>query len=103
MLRTLVLATLVLAGCQGDQAKCETACRNGFALKYWQTTDALIAAAPADKRDAMRREKLADFEQQVAQFSDTCVQHCVSANDTKTTDCLIAAKTAADLKNCADD
>ena len=103
MLRTLLLATFVLAGCKGDRVKCESACRNYGTLQYWEKADPLIAAAPADQRDAMRREKLADFEHALETGVETCITQCVSANNETTIDCMIGAKTASAAKACASD
>ena len=106
MLRTLLFATLVtlgIGGCKGDRQKCETGCRNYFALNYWAGMDPIIAAAPADQRDALRREKLADFEHKLESGVETCITQCVSANNDSTIDCLIEAKTAKAAKACASD
>lgn len=103
MVRTLLLAMLVLAGCKGDRVKCEGACRNYATLVYWKAYDPIIAAAPADQRDAMRREKLADFESKLEGGVETCVTQCVSANNDTTIDCMTNAKTAEAAKACASD
>jgi hypothetical protein len=101
MVRTLLLASFVLAGCKGDRVQCETACRNYGTLQYWDKNDPLIASAPADQRDAMRREKLADFETALESGVETCITQCVSANNQTTIDCMIGAKSAKAARACA--
>ena len=103
MVRMLLLAMVVLAACKGDRQKCETGCRNYATLVYWKAMDPLIAAAPPEQRDAMRREKLADFESKLEGGVETCITQCVSANNDTTVDCLLAAKTAEAAKACASD
>jgi hypothetical protein len=103
MVRTLLLASLVLAACKGDPVKCESACRNYGTLTYWAGIDPLIAAAPPEQRETMRREKLADFEQRLESGVDTCVTQCVSANNEETIDCMIGAKTGTAARACVAD
>lgn len=103
MLRTLLVAFLGIASCKGDRAKCDQSCRHYAELVYWGEWDPVINAAPAEKREAMRREKLADFENRVANGVEACITQCVSANNDETTDCLINAKTATGAKKCIEE
>ena len=91
------------AGCKGDPVKCDQGCRNYFTLLYWDKEDPLIAAAPPAERDAMRKQKLTEFEAQMARGVDVCSTQCMSANDEKDLDCMIGAKTAAAVKACLSD
>lgn len=102
MRRLLLLGLIALASCKGDRVKCDQSCRHYAELVYWSTWDPVINNAPPDKRESMRREKLADFENRVHEGVETCITQCVSANNEDTTDCLINAKTAAGAKACSD-
>jgi hypothetical protein len=94
----LVLA--VLSACKGDPEKCERAVRNYSQLVYWQEADAEIAATPPDKREPLRKKKLAMFEAEMQRSLDTIVSKCTSANNDTMTDCMINAKSAEQAKAC---
>ncbi len=96
----LVAEVSALAGCKGDPVKCETGCRNYFTLVYWDKTDPMIAAAPPAERDAMRKQKLGEFEAQMTRGIDVCSTQCMSANNDKDIDCMVEAKTAKAVKAC---
>jgi hypothetical protein len=102
MRRLLLLGLLALAACKGDPVKCDQSCRHYAELVYWNEWDPVINASPVEKREALRREKLADFENRVMNGVQTCVTQCVSANNDDTTDCLINAKTAISAKACVE-
>lgn len=103
MLRiALVSAGLLLAACKGDRQKCEQACRNYGTLMYWDVVDKEVAAAPEDKREALKKKKLAEFSSQLENGVDMCVSQCSSANNDEQIDCMIEAKTAADVKKCVE-
>ena len=103
MRRAVVFSVLaLLAACKGDRQKCETACRNYGTLMYWEVVDKELATLPADQRDAARKKKLAEFSSQLENGVDTCVSQCESANNEKQTDCMIAAKTAAEVQKCTE-
>lgn len=96
------LVVLALVACkQGDPEKCETAVRNYATLMYWKNADRAIAAAPPEKRDELRKEKLADFTAKMEKGVQTLVTQCVSANDKEAINCMIAAKTAEEVQKCA--
>lgn len=86
--------------CKGDMQKCEQACRNYGTLLYWQISDAEVAKAPPAERDALRKRKLGEFEAKLEGGVDMCVSQCQSANNDKDIDCMIAAKTADQVKAC---
>jgi hypothetical protein len=97
----LALASIVALGaCRGDPVKCDQGCRNYATLVYWKQADAKIAAAPADQRDAVRKQYQDDFDRYLAQGTPACVTQCQSANNTDQTDCMIAAKTADQATAC---
>ncbi|MEO6777123.1 MAG: hypothetical protein ABI467_29615 [Kofleriaceae bacterium] len=97
-----VLIVVCLAAChQGDPDKCEQAVRNYATLEYWKRADVLIAKAPPAQREALRKQKLAEFTTKMENGVQTLVTQCVSANDKDTIDCMIAAKTADDAEKCA--
>jgi len=91
----------ITAGCQGDPQKCEQAVRNFATLVYWQGADAQIAAAAPDAREALRKQKLAEFSGQLDRGLPTLVSQCEAANNSDEVACMIAAKTADQAKACA--
>lgn len=101
-MRSLVLAMFVLAiGCKGDPTKCEEACRNYAQLVFWEEAEQEIAAAPADQRDALRKKKMGEFSYNLSKGVDMCTSQCISANNDETIECLIAAKTGKQARDCA--
>jgi hypothetical protein len=97
----LALASIVALGaCRGDPVKCEQGCRNYATLVYWKQAEAKIAAAPADQRDAVRKQHQDELDGYLTQGVPVCVSQCQSANNTDQTDCMIAAKTADQAKAC---
>ena len=101
-MKWLVLIAVVSA-CKGDPEKCERAVRNYSQLVYWQEADAELAATPADKREPLRKKKLAMFEAEMQRSLDTIVSKCTSANNDEMTECMIAAKTSDQAKACTKD
>jgi hypothetical protein len=103
-MRWLVAGCLVLmTGCQsckGDPEKCDRAARNYAQLVYWEGANAEIEKLPVAERDAMRKQKMAEFAQRVEREVDVVVSKCVSANNSDQIDCMIGAKTAAAAKAC---
>ncbi|MFT3692278.1 MAG: hypothetical protein QM831_04000 [Kofleriaceae bacterium] len=98
---TLLLVVSLAACKEGDPEKCEAAVRNYGTLMFWRDADASIAKAPPEQRDELRKQKLAEFTQRMDQGLQTLVTQCVSANDKKTIQCMIDAKTADDAEKCA--
>lgn len=103
MRRALVLVVLLVACKSGDPIACENACRNYAKLDYWHQHDPEVAAAPPDKRDAMRKQLLSKFEHDLERGIDACVTRCVSANFSEQTDCMNAAKTYQQVHACVKD
>ena len=97
----LALALTAGAGCRVDAQQCDQACRNAMSLAYWKAADPEIAAAPADQRDALRKQKLSEFTRKVEAGIDGCVLRCQSARDQASVDCLIAARTAEQAQACS--
>ncbi len=97
----LAIALISGVGCRVDAQQCDQACRNAMKLAYWKAADLEIAAAPADQRDALRKQKLSEFTRKVEAGIDGCVLQCQSARDQATVDCLIAAQTADQVKACS--
>ncbi len=89
------------AGCRVDARQCDQACRNAMSLAYWKAADQEIAAAVADQRDALRKQKLSEFTQKVEAGIDGCVLRCQSARNQAAVDCLIAARTADQAQACS--
>ncbi|HEX8107169.1 MAG TPA: hypothetical protein VF516_05540 [Kofleriaceae bacterium] len=88
------------AGCRVDAQQCDQACRNAMSLAYWKAADQEIAAAAADQRDALRKQKASEFTQKVEAGIDGCVLRCQSARNQDAVDCLIAARTADQAQAC---
>jgi hypothetical protein len=96
------LVVLSIAAChQGDPDKCEQAVRNYATLQYWKHADAAIAKAPPEQREALRKQKLAEFTTKMESGVQTLVTQCISANDKDTVNCMIEAKTADAAEKCA--
>jgi hypothetical protein len=95
-----LLALTLLAACKGDAQKCDTGCRNFATLRYWKSADAEVAAAPPARRDALRKKKLAEFDQKLESGIDMCVSQCQSANNDTDIECMIAAKTEDQVTTC---
>ena len=95
-----LLALTLLAACKGDAQKCDTGCRNFATLRYWKAADAEVAAAPPGQRDALRRQKLGEFDQKLESGIDMCVSQCQSANNDTDIECMIAAKTEGQATAC---
>ncbi len=100
---TLVFALVAAVGCKGDPQKCEAAVRNYASLVYWQGADAEIAAVPPEQRDALRKQKLAEFSANLEKGLQTLVTQCTSANNKDQINCMIEAKTADQAKACTKD
>jgi hypothetical protein len=97
----LVTVLGAAAGCRVDAQKCDQACRNAASLLYWKTADREISAAPADQRDALRKQKLGEFAKKVEEGIDGCVLRCQSARNADDASCLIEAKTAEQVQACS--
>lgn len=89
------------AGCRLDAQQCDQACRNAMGLVYWKAADQEIAAAAADRRDALRKQKLSEFTREVEAGIEGCVLRCQSSRDQAGVDCLIAARTAEQAQACS--
>jgi hypothetical protein len=98
-----VLVALVISasfGCQGDPQKCEQAVRNYTSLVFWASADREIGSAAPDKQDAMRKQKLVEYNAQLERGLPTMVSQCQNARNDDLTDCMINAKTAEQAKAC---
>jgi hypothetical protein len=95
-----LLALTLLVACKGDAQKCDTGCRNFATLRYWKAADAEVAAAPPTQRDALRKQKLGEFDQKLERGIDMCVSQCQSANNDTDIECMIAAKTEDQVTAC---
>lgn len=89
--------------CKGDPEKCDRACRNYAELTFWDQANVEIDKLPVAERDAARKQKMAEFANNLERGIDLCTSKCVSANNTKDTKCMIEAKTAAAVKACVND
>jgi hypothetical protein len=102
MRSVLLVLVLVATACrQGDRVKCEQAVRNYATLVYWKQADIDIAKVPENQREALRRDKLAEFTAQMEKGLETLVTQCQSANNKEQIDCMINAKTADQAKDCS--
>jgi hypothetical protein len=96
----LALVIGFMLGCQGDPQKCEQAVRNYTSLLYWEAADVEIGSAKPEAREALRKQKLAEYNTQLGRGLDTMVSQCQSARNNGMVDCMIAAKTAKQAKAC---
>jgi hypothetical protein len=96
----IALALAFLSACKGDLVRCEKACRNYATLTYWKKHDLEIAAAPPERRAAMKHDALARFQNGLEEGIDLCINQCTSANNDDQTTCMIEAKTADALDAC---
>ena len=97
----LVLASIVALGaCRGDPVKCDQGCRNFATLVYWKRADEKVAAAAPDQRDALRKRMLGKFDSELENGIDQCISQCQSANNQDDLECMIAAKTADQAREC---
>jgi hypothetical protein len=99
----LVLALVIGGtsfGCQGDPQKCEQAVRNYTSLVFWASADREIGSAAPDKQEAMRKQKLVEYNTQLERGLPTMVSQCQAAHNTDTINCMAAAKTADQAKGC---
>jgi hypothetical protein len=102
-MRTAVLVMLaMLAACKGDREKCEKAARNYFELRYWAHANDEIDKLPPADRDLARKKKQSEYINKVEEQIDFRTEQCVSANNDKQVDCMIAAKTEKEVLKCAD-
>jgi hypothetical protein len=101
ILPLLAIALASVAGCRVDAQKCDQACRNMYTLTFWKKLEPELAAAPADQRDALRKQKTDELVKQLADGMEGCVMRCQSGRDTETVDCLLAAKTADQAIACS--
>jgi hypothetical protein len=106
-MRWLIALCFVFAAgchsCKGDPEKCDKACRNYAELVFWEKANEEIEKLPVAERDAVRKEKAAEFAANLAKGVDLCISKCVSANNTDDMNCLIEAKSAKGAKSCVTD
>jgi hypothetical protein len=100
VLASVVLSLAALAGCRGDAVKCEQGCRNYFTLHFWAEADKELARAPADQRDALRKQKVGELAKRIDD-GGMCVSQCQAANNKDDVECMIAAKTVEQVRACA--
>ena len=124
----LVLCSIVLAACGGHDAPsavspapapappavavdagvprgvtaadCDAACRNYFTLHYSAKADEEIAAAAADRRDALRREKTDHYAAELQSGLGMCVSQCRGSPDPLEATCMANAKTPQAAEAC---
>ena len=99
-----VVLLLLLVGCsRTDPEKCDKAIRNYYQLQFWEKYDSEIAAAPAEQRESLRTQKQAQLQRELEHGISLDVSKCTSANFSNKVDCMIAAKTAKQARECMDD
>jgi hypothetical protein len=101
--RGVLLLTIFAVACKGDPQRCDQAARNYATLKYWDRANAEIAKAPAEQREKLTRQRLAKFEDDLERGIDLVIAQCVSANNDEQVDCMINAKTYAEVRLCSKD
>jgi hypothetical protein len=102
-LRVVMLATLfVVPACKGDREKCEKAARNYFELRFWAKTNKDLEKLPEADRELARKKAVSEYINKVEEQIDFRVGQCQSANNDDQVDCMIAAKSEAEVLKCAD-
>jgi hypothetical protein len=91
---------LAAGACGASGGDCDKACRNYFTLHYWDEADRAIAAAPPDKRDAVRQQKVEQLEPRMQGELGMCVSQCREASSDKEAKCMMEAKTVKDIEAC---
>jgi hypothetical protein len=99
--RIIPVLLAIVASCRVDAQQCDQACRNVAELLYWRDADKEIAAAPADQRDALRKQRLGDFAAKVDSGIGGCILRCQSARDQAGVDCMIAARKPEQALACS--
>jgi len=99
---SLLLLSALGSGCKGDREKCTKAAHHFAELVYWDRENANIARLPPEQRDAERKRKLVEFNQELEAQLDFRISQCVAANNDDQADCINDAKTAAEALKCAD-
>jgi hypothetical protein len=74
--------------------------RNWFTLIFWEDAEKEIAAAPPEKREALRQLKAAEKERQFLAGLEQGVFQCRGARDHDGVKCMKAATTAAQARKC---
>lgn len=101
--RALVLVAILAAApaCKRPSAEaCEEALRNYFSLLYWEQAEAEIAAAPPEKREQLRVEKLADRDKKLEEGMTFGISQCRAARDFDGVKCMREATTPAQARKC---
>ena len=97
---SLALVIGFMLGCQGDPQKCEQAVRNYTSLKYWAAADIEIGSAKPEDREALRKQKLVEYNTQLERGLPAMISQCQSARNNSMVDCMINAKTYDQAKVC---
>lgn len=100
--RWILLVLLGIAACRGDARQCEQACRNAAPLLFWSLHDKEIEASPPEQRDALRKRLLGELASKLEGGIDQCVVQCQSSRNQDAIDCLIAARTADQVRACTE-
>ena len=97
-----LVAVLALAGCKrGNAADCDQGCRNYFALHFWEKADKELAATPAEARDELRAKKLVDLDGKLKSGDlNMCVSQCQKAGAPDDVQCMIKARSVAEIEKC---
>jgi hypothetical protein len=101
-MRWFVLLLVMVVACRSSPERCEKAIRHYAELDFEEKTEAELAGRPAAERDALRKKKLAAFEEEYARRVDLAVSKCTSANFSDKVDCMIDAKTAKQARACTE-
>ena len=99
----MLAAVTLAAGCRkAEYGKCQAATKNFATLQYWSEAEPVIAAAPVAERNALRKLKIAELEQKLADGIDMAISQCQSANNDGQIECMTSALTWADAKQCSE-
>ena len=100
-MRVFLLGVILAIGaCGASGNDCDKACRNYFTLHYWDDVDRQIDKATPEQRDALRKQKVDEFDPRMQGELGMCVSQCKEASSNDEADCMIGAKTAKDVEAC---
>lgn len=103
LLLAVMFALGLVTGCSKvDTKKCEQAARNYATLVYWERADAEIAKLPAEQQALERSKREAAFTNELETRINVVTQNCRNSRNEEQADCMIAAKTGAEARKCAE-
>ncbi len=97
-----LIAILAASGCKrGNAEDCDKGCRNYYSLHFWEKSDKQLAATPEAERDALRAKMLVELDGKLKSGDlNMCVSQCQKAGAPDDVQCMIKARTVAEVEAC---